>query len=52
VSRQHTIPEGSVSEHAALCENGYNLWSSPSRRGPGVAQPRGVVADHRVGGYL
>src|SRR3989442_10003590 len=42
----------SIFEHAALCENGYNLWTSPSRRGPGVAQPRGVVADHRVCGSL
>jgi len=50
VSRRHTIDRRSTFEHAALCENGYNLWTSPSRRGPGVAQPRGVVADHRVWG--
>src|SRR2546426_9872745 len=40
--------EGSGFEHATLSENVYNLWTSPSRRGPGLAQPRGVVADHRV----
>src|SRR2546427_13183605 len=30
--------------------DGYNLWTSPSRRGPGGAQRRGVGADHRVCG--
>jgi len=30
--------------------DGYNLWTSPSCRGPGLAQRRGVGADHRVCG--